>query len=163
MEAHAGDAPHEMRREAVEQRDLVDGVFDDDAGRMELRAHVGFLLDDRDVQAGHGERMRAREPTEARADDDAVGTRNVRLAASTVMTVATRPSRVHRTLIGEARQYRERAGARGRRELSRDQRARNFRRSPSPSSPRQSSVRLDGSGTVTGPGSPPLSSPNCAR
>jgi len=32
VKAHAVDSAHERAWQAVEQRDLVDGVFDDDAG-----------------------------------------------------------------------------------------------------------------------------------
>ena len=60
-------------RQRIEQRDLIDGVFDDDARRVQLGAGIGLLLDDGHAQARGRERVRAREPAEARADDDAVG------------------------------------------------------------------------------------------
>jgi hypothetical protein len=40
---------------------------------MELAAGVGLLLDDGNAESRGGERMRARETAEARADHDAVG------------------------------------------------------------------------------------------
>ena len=62
-----------MRPAGIEQRDLVDGVFDDDAGGVQLRADVRLTFEYRNVSARAREFARASEPCEARADDRAIG------------------------------------------------------------------------------------------
>ena len=56
----------------IEEGDLVDDLFDDDARGVELVAGVVLAFEYADAQAAAGEDGRAREAGEARADDCAV-------------------------------------------------------------------------------------------
>ena len=72
VKADAGHWPYELRREVVEEGDLVDDFFDDDARGVELVAGILLTFEHADAQAAAGEHGRTCEAGEACADDGAV-------------------------------------------------------------------------------------------
>ncbi len=77
IQPHALNPSDELRGEAIEQCDLIDGILDDNPCGVELLADVGLALEHRHAHAGSRQRGGARQPGEAGADDDAITLRRL--------------------------------------------------------------------------------------